>query len=374
MKKITLTAFLYIGILYKGQVGIGTSTPNTSAILHLQDPHKGLLITSVALNSITDNTTITSPPTGLLVWNNGTGSLTTKGFYYWNDNKWNLLSASGVSSSTGWNTTGDNIGNYGGASTNLSIGTAAYDDFVIKTNGKITQRLSVNGAVNIGENSSASYQALAIGMNAQSGSNNAAALGINANAAGYQSLAIGYNAKTNSNNETAIGINTVTNNQNSTAIGPGASATGQSSTAIGYGASTSQANAIVLGDSNASIGIGTSTPNANTKLDINGAFKFGQKGVLQKNQILFNTAVNFSITNLPEGKISYVDVPIPTAYQPSSTNVLSYVTPDSSFDSNFSVVSSKLLSVNTIRVYLMNVGTGAQSIYYGKYQMLIIEY
>ncbi|WP_379967082.1 hypothetical protein [Epilithonimonas sp. UC225_85] len=401
MKKIILILICSIGA-YKGQVGIGTSMPDPAAMLHLESTNKGFLMTRVALNSITDNVTVPSPPTGLLVWNNGSGSLATKGFFYWNDNKWNFISNSSISLSDAWKTTGDNVGNFAGSATNLSIGTSSSDDFVIKTNNKITQRLSTNGAINIGENSSAAYQALAVGMGSQSSGNEATSIGINskavsyrslavgvnaqananeasslgnfANAAGYQSVAVGNNAKTNSNGETALGLNTVTNGQNSTALGSGASATGQNSTAVGYQATTSQANAIILGNANANVGIGTSTPNVTAKLDVNGTFKLGQNGVVQKKQTLFNTSANFSLINIPNGKTEYIDVPIPPAYQPGSTDSVVYVAPDSSFDANFSVISSKLLNVSTIRIYMMNVGASANSLFTGKFQVMILEY
>lgn len=403
MKKSFLL-FICAIAAYKAQVGIGTTTPDPASILHLESSDKGLLITRIALTSITDNTTISSPPTGLIVWNNGTAGLSTKGFYFWNDNKWNLLSTSSSagSPSDAWKTSGDNAGNFSGASTNLSIGTSTSDDFVIKTNNKITQRLSTNGAVNIGESSSAAYQALAVGMNAQSlanqatslgvdskaanyrslavgygaqaNSNEASALGNFSNASGYQSVAIGHTSKTNSNGETAVGFGTVTNGQNSTALGSGASATGQFSTALGYQATTSQANAVVIGNSNANVGIGTSTPNVNAKLDVNGAFKLGQNGVIQKRQILFNAVVNFSLVNIPAGKTDFIDIAIPAANQPGSTNAVLQVSADSSLDANFSVVSSKLLSTSSIRVYLMNMGSGSNSLYTGKFQLFLAEY
>ncbi len=113
---------------------------------------------------------------------------------------------------------------------------------------------------------------------------------------GFQSIAIGYNAQTNTNSETALGYNAVTNKENSTAVGSEANALGQFSTAIGYGATTSQANAIVLGNNNANVGIGTGAPNTSARLDVNGQFKFGEKGSIQKNQISFEAWPEFLST------------------------------------------------------------------------------
>lgn len=55
-----------------GAIGIGTSAPNTSAILDINSSNKGILIPRVTLTGITDGTTITSPATGLIVYNTTT--------------------------------------------------------------------------------------------------------------------------------------------------------------------------------------------------------------------------------------------------------------------------------------------------------------
>ncbi|MCA6067190.1 hypothetical protein JI747_008375 [Chryseobacterium sp. RG1] len=74
-----------------GSVGIGTSSPNASAILELNVANgskKGFLGPKVALTSNTDITTIASPATGLLVYNLGTAGLATEGYMYWNGAEW----------------------------------------------------------------------------------------------------------------------------------------------------------------------------------------------------------------------------------------------------------------------------------------------
>ena len=63
-------------------VGIGTNSPDASAKLDVVSTDKGLLIPRVNLNSTADGTTIPSPATGLIVWNTGSGSLTSAGLYY----------------------------------------------------------------------------------------------------------------------------------------------------------------------------------------------------------------------------------------------------------------------------------------------------
>ncbi|KMQ60774.1 hypothetical protein ACM40_13625 [Chryseobacterium sp. BLS98] len=73
-------------------VGIGTPHPDSSAILDLSTSNKGFLPPRIGLNSTTDVITIPNPATGLLVFNSGTGTLATKGYYYWDGAKWARLS------------------------------------------------------------------------------------------------------------------------------------------------------------------------------------------------------------------------------------------------------------------------------------------
>lgn len=75
-------------VLQNGNVGIGTISPHSSAILELNASNKGFLSTKVALSSNTDITTISNPAVGLLVYNLGTAGLATKGYLYWNGSEW----------------------------------------------------------------------------------------------------------------------------------------------------------------------------------------------------------------------------------------------------------------------------------------------
>ncbi|MEJ5051957.1 hypothetical protein WH221_19185 [Chryseobacterium culicis] len=66
-----------------GNIGVGTSTPDTSALLDISDSNKGFLLPRISLTSITDASTIVSPAKGLLVYNINPG-LTPygEGIYY----------------------------------------------------------------------------------------------------------------------------------------------------------------------------------------------------------------------------------------------------------------------------------------------------
>ena len=77
-----------------GSLGIGTSTPNASAMLDINvdglaaGSKKGFLGPKAALTSQTDQATIPSPAVGLLVYNTGTAGLTYNGYVFWNGTEW----------------------------------------------------------------------------------------------------------------------------------------------------------------------------------------------------------------------------------------------------------------------------------------------
>jgi hypothetical protein len=74
------------------QVGVGTVTPNASAALDVTATNKGFLPPRVALTSTADAATITSPATGLLVFNTATAgaspNIVTPGYYFFNGTGW----------------------------------------------------------------------------------------------------------------------------------------------------------------------------------------------------------------------------------------------------------------------------------------------
>ncbi len=93
---------LIFGILFSmhinAQTGIGTNTPNTSAKLDVFSDNKGFLPPRVSLSSVSDQTTIPSPATGLLVYCKGDAGLSA-GYYYWNGNAWATIATAGGSGS-----------------------------------------------------------------------------------------------------------------------------------------------------------------------------------------------------------------------------------------------------------------------------------
>lgn len=83
-----------------GSVGIGTITPDASAILHLNTPNKGFLGPKAALTSITDQSTIPNPAEGLLVYCTGKAGLNYTGYVFWNGQEWRALNNSSLSPGT----------------------------------------------------------------------------------------------------------------------------------------------------------------------------------------------------------------------------------------------------------------------------------
>lgn len=82
-----LTFICYVFPAYSQQnVGIGTTTPNASAILDITAADKGLLIPRVALNDHTSAAPVTSPAEGLMIYN-ATGT-EPHGFWYWDGSQW----------------------------------------------------------------------------------------------------------------------------------------------------------------------------------------------------------------------------------------------------------------------------------------------
>lgn len=133
------------------------ATPNASSIIDLNTGNtftspngKGLLPPNVALTSITDAVTVTSPAVSLLVYNSatvGTGSAAVvPGYYYWDGSKWVRLQTS-AGAAQDWSL----IGNAGTTAGTNFLGTTDAQDVVVKTNAIENMRiLNTNGYVGIG--------------------------------------------------------------------------------------------------------------------------------------------------------------------------------------------------------------------------------
>ncbi|WP_274474650.1 hypothetical protein [Mangrovimonas aestuarii] len=87
---LTVGAFFCLTQLY-AQVGIGTTAPDASAMLDIESSNSGLLIPRVTLTGTDDVSTITSPSTGLMVYNTATVSDVVAGFYFFNGTEWEKM-------------------------------------------------------------------------------------------------------------------------------------------------------------------------------------------------------------------------------------------------------------------------------------------
>lgn len=77
------------------QMGIGTEFPNPSAALEVAAEHRGVLIPRVALQSLSDQTTMTHGNVeSLLIYNTTTNAQLLPGFYYWAGQDWRRLTTS----------------------------------------------------------------------------------------------------------------------------------------------------------------------------------------------------------------------------------------------------------------------------------------
>jgi hypothetical protein len=112
-------------------VGIGTTTPDASAILDINSGTKGLLIPRM---TAVQRTAIAAPATGLQVYQTDG----TKGFYYFDGTAWSPLGAGGGAS--GWSMTGNAGTN---PATNF-IGTTDAQPFIAKANNDQVFRFAPN--------------------------------------------------------------------------------------------------------------------------------------------------------------------------------------------------------------------------------------
>ncbi|UEG49520.1 DNRLRE domain-containing protein [Ferruginibacter lapsinanis] len=84
---------------FSQNVGIGTNTPNTSALLDISAADKGFLPPRVALQATDNPSPITTPATGLLVYNTAIAGVppynVLPGYYYWNGAIWYPITGKG---------------------------------------------------------------------------------------------------------------------------------------------------------------------------------------------------------------------------------------------------------------------------------------
>ena len=255
MKRKIYTLFALVGFLSAGSaiaqkqnVGIGTITPDQSAVLDIQSADKGLLIPRLSKDQMYS---IKTPATGLMVYQTGEKS----GFYFYDGKNWNPINGTGFEGANSvaadpndWSFGGNSVSN------TAFLGTTNSQTLKFKVNnvnaGLISSQnllLGLNkdfGASGIGTgtgNTGVGTDVLKINSTGQYN----AALGYQAlqsNTIGQYNMAIGpFTLYTNSsgNYNTGVGSNTILSNisgNDNVAIGTSAlrmNGTGSNNTAIG---------------------------------------------------------------------------------------------------------------------------------------------
>ena len=236
MKKIiTLSMLLFVFIISKntnaqtntfpnsGAAGIGTASPDSSALLEIKSTKKGLLIPRMLK---VKRDAIASPATGLLIYQTNS----TPGFYYYDGSAWQPVSGSSSSNSP-WKVNGTKI-YYTKGNVGIGLQAPAYP-------------LDVKGDINISSGSVFRINKQQV-FNDDAPNQNMFA-GDNAGIAntGYNNTALGplsFNNNTIGNYNTAVGANSLkanTSGVSNTAIGEKgmfSNTTGSYNTAIGSGA------------------------------------------------------------------------------------------------------------------------------------------
>ena len=245
-------------------IGIGTNTPNSSAMLDISSASKGVLVPRM---SSAQRTTITSPAKGLLVFDNDNNS-----FWFYDGSTWKSLltytefiSQNGIVRNTS-NIAGDNF-LFGSTRLDDSTGTTADNSrfFFNKTKGAFRAG-QVSGENwnndNIGiysfsagtETIAKGQFSTAIGQGSSATGQAATALGAITTASGWVSTALGGETKATANYTTAMGYKTLASGDYATALGNSNTASGNAAIAMGSNNISSGAASTAMGALNTASG------------------------------------------------------------------------------------------------------------------------
>ncbi|OFY82685.1 MAG: hypothetical protein A3F72_02395 [Bacteroidetes bacterium RIFCSPLOWO2_12_FULL_35_15] len=118
-----------------GSIGMGTIAPNASALLDLTSTSKGVLVPRMTL---AQRNAISTPATGLLVYNTGSDK-----FNYYNGTAWKVFDV--IPANPDWST----VGNSGTNPATDYIGTSDAQDLVFKTSDVQRMRINTTGKIGI---------------------------------------------------------------------------------------------------------------------------------------------------------------------------------------------------------------------------------
>ena len=141
MKKwlLLLSVLFTIAAQSQNAVGIGTSNPNSSALLELSSTTKGMLAPRM---TTLQRTNISNPATGLLVYDTEQ-----QGFMYYNGTEWMNITAPASGSGSGW----DLAGNMGTNPSSNFIGTKDAQSLQFKVNNVRHGWLDLQGSIFFGK-------------------------------------------------------------------------------------------------------------------------------------------------------------------------------------------------------------------------------
>lgn len=152
---LVLAITFSLGTLFSQEnVGIGTTSPHSSALLDLESNSKGLLIPRVELINVNNGTNpVNGPATGLLVYNES--GVLTEGFYYWDGTQWVMVGAGGgteecVSLDEAYNCGGAGVGRFINAdagAVEITLPATAVGDFALDVLSNKGQLASPTAAV-----------------------------------------------------------------------------------------------------------------------------------------------------------------------------------------------------------------------------------
>ncbi|MFZ1800972.1 MAG: T9SS type A sorting domain-containing protein [Chitinophagaceae bacterium] len=273
-----------------GSAGIGTVTPDPSALLDMVSTSQGLLMPRLSLKQ---RNNIVAPANGLMIYQTNA----TKGFYFYNGAAWKELSPT----LNGWSLTGNAATN----PANNFIGTTDLQPLVFRVNNQIAGIIDKTGA-----NTSLGYLSLI----SNTGNNNTANgfMSMQSNSTGYYNTASGtlaLNANTTGSNNTANGSYALGNNidgNSNTAIGAytlASNQSGQLNTACGLQALYQN----TIGNNNTACGVSalyenvggngnTAIGNGSLGANYYGSYNSAMGGLALGHNIFgsYNTAIGYS--------------------------------------------------------------------------------
>ena len=211
------SVFFTTGV-YAQNVGVGTSSPDSSAKLDITSTDGGLLIPRM---TVAQRDAIASPATGLMIFQTDG----TVGFYYYYNGAWTAIgggssAASGAleeiteNGNTGYRIAGRDAANYG------DIGNNAID-------------LSYSNTTSTTRGATGAFST-AMGSYTTASGDYSTAMGDGTTASGYISTAMGDGTTASEYISTAMGDGTTASGYISTAMGSYTTASGDESTAMGY--------------------------------------------------------------------------------------------------------------------------------------------